>query len=370
MMKWARRAALAVMAMLVPVAPAGAADRVPGPRYERDYQPYIRCGPEVTAWFGRRVALVLDGERPDRRDPQVMAKIVATFDRTFDAYDRVTGRRPRLDAPLLGRIRIEVSPRVGGGLANHGTLGIAVGDGFFKGLYDRVKAGKNTYDHVFFYEIARNYWMEDMNPPIDYHTSAGPDSWGWWTVAFNNLMAAVMPKQVPGVDDLHYAGRGRAGFARGMEAFLDEYIAHPEKYDWANSWCAPRLPWSPKTSVNDLMTGLLVHLQRKHGGIAFVSGLYREIPRQRPLPRDRSDYLACRDNIYAACSLAAREDLGDFFTKNLRWTLSTSTRARVQRALRATRAEGGGGVRGRGPEDGRQPADRRRAAATPESRDP
>src|SRR5690348_14414837 len=85
-MRGARLAAVA--AVLAAVAPAGAADRVARPKYARDYRPNIKCGPEVTAWFGKRVALVLDGERPDQRDPQIMARITGTFDRVFDAYDR------------------------------------------------------------------------------------------------------------------------------------------------------------------------------------------------------------------------------------------------------------------------------------------
>lgn len=327
-----RRMPVALAAILL-VASATEAGPKAVQRHLRDYQPYIKCGPEVTVWFGKRVALILDGEAPGRRDPDVMARICSTFDRIFDAYDRVTGRRPKLERPLAGRIRIEVTPKVGGGLAHHGSLGFAVGDGFFQKLYDRVKSGVNTYDQVFFYEIARNYWMEDMNPAIDYHTSGGPDDWGWWTVAFNNAMAVVMPGQVPGIDDMFYFGQGGREFATGMEAYLDEYLAHPEKYTWENSWCVRLLPWKENTSVNDLMTGLLVRLQREHGGVKFISGLYREIPRQRPLMRDRSDYQTARDNFYAAASLAAREDLWDFFTKDLRWTLRETAHRRVKEGL-------------------------------------
>ena len=337
-----RRQLLAGLALnLVPVASAFGRDsptrktQKARPVRLRGYQPYIKCGPEVTAWFGARCALVLDGETPGRRDPEVMGKICLTFDRIYEAYIKVTQRHPKLDSPLDGRVRIEVTPQVGGGLANHGRAGVAIGEGFFGGLYERVKAGTNTYDQVFFYEIARNFWMEDMNPPIDYHTSAGPQDWGWWTVGFNNAMSVAMPAQVEGVEDMFYFGQGGKAFAAGMEANLDTFLGDREKYTWTNSWCVRMLPWKENTSLNDLMTGLLLRLQREHGGIRFVTALYREIPRQRPLPRSKSDYPAARDNFYAAASLAAGVDLWDFFSGDLRWGLSEPTRRRVANDLKS-----------------------------------
>lgn len=306
---------------------------IPAPQMIANYRAHIAGGPSVAVWYGRRVALVLDGETLDERDPATMTRICTALDETFDAYDRLTGAKPALTAPLRGRIRIEVSPKVGGGLAHHGRLGVAIGDGFFKNLYQRVHAGKNTYDQVFFYEIARNYWMPAMNPPIDYHTSKGPHDWGWWTVGFNNAMSVIVPQAVPSVDDMFYFGQSGQQFAAGMEANLNTYLAHPELYNWENSWCVPLLPWKERTSVNDLMTGLLLRLARDHGGAAFIQRLYTQIPKQRPLPQNRSDYPACRDNFYATASLAAQQDLYEFFVSDLRWAVSDAARQRVRNQL-------------------------------------
>lgn len=311
----------------------GEEKNIPNPVEMDNYRAFIACGKKVTVWFGERVAIVLDGENISQRDPKVMSKICQSMDEIFDAYDDVTGRKPRLRAQIKGRIIIEVSSRVGGGLAHHGQLGVGIGDGFFKNLYKRVEKGENTYDQVFFYEIARNYWMRDMNPPIDYHTSKGPDDWGWWTVGFNNAMSVVLPKEVDSISDMYYFGSNGEAFAKGMEANLDVYLAHPEKYNWTNSWCVPLVPWKERTSLNDLMTGLLLRLQREHGGGEFMKGLYREIPKQRPLPKSRSDYQATRDNFYAAASLAAEKDLWMFFTKDLRWEISKEAHQRVVKSL-------------------------------------
>ncbi len=299
----------------------------------RDYKSYIAGEGEVTVWYGDRTALVLDDEpNPEDRDPKTMAAILNTLDDIFDAYDQVTGRKPKLTAPLKGRIRIEVSRRVGGGLAHHGRLGIGIGDGFFKGLYERFARGERTVDQVLFYEIARNYWMADMNPAIDYHTSKGPADYGWWTVGFNNAMSIFLPQEIDSIDDMYYFGSGGKKFADGMESNLTAYLDAPQEYNWENSWNVPLVPWKERTSVNDLMTGLLVRLHRDHGGIDFIKRLYAEIPKRESL-KSRADRQGARDNFYQACSIAAGKDLFDFFSGELRWKITPDRHRQVQKQL-------------------------------------
>jgi hypothetical protein len=298
-----------------------------------DYRKYIAGSGKAVVWYGRRTALVLDEDSsPDDREPETMGRILRALDAIFDAYERVTGRKPRLSAPLKGRARIEVAKTVGGGLAHHGKLGVGIGDGLFEGLYKRFDDGVKTVDQVFFYEIARNYWMRDMNPAIDYHTSKGPQDYGWWTVGFSNAMSIFLPPEIEQIDDMYYFGSGGKKFSEGMEENLKIYLASPEKYDWENSWNVPLVPWKERTSVNDLMTGLLIRLHREHGGIEFIRRLYEEIPKRKRLA-SRADRQGARDNFYEACSLAARKDLHDFFSKSLRWRISKARRETVRAGL-------------------------------------
>jgi len=300
-----------------------------------NYHAHISCKPQVTVWFGKRVALIIEGETPKNRDPDVMSKICETFDGIFDAYDRVTGCHPKLDphGSIEGHYPLEFSTLTPGGwVAQHGTFGVSWGFGFFDKLYTRVASGKNTYDQAYFYEITRNYWMPDMNPHIDYVTSFSSTDYGWWTVGFNNAMSVFIPKECVGIDDMYYFGKNGQQFSDDMESNLNEYLAHPEKYTWENSWCVRILPWTKNTSLNDLMTGLLIRLAKENGGIKFISGLYREIPRQ-PLLKGRYDYQGERDNFYTASSLAAQRDLYQFFTKDLRWQISAEARKRAMTDL-------------------------------------
>ncbi len=306
------------------------------PLYEiiDDYRAYIAGSGTVVAWYGERTALVLDEDpAPEQRDAQTMKRILGAMDAIFDAYDRVTDRRPKLTAPLKGRIRVEVSSDVGGGLAHHGRLGVAIGDGFFRGLYERFLQGKSTVDQVFFYEIARNYWMRDMNPSIDYHTSKGPRDYGWWTVGFNNAMSIFLPAEIEAITDMFYFGSNGEQFSEGMYRNVETYMKNAEKYNWDNSWNVPLIPWKERTSVNDLMTGLLILLHREYGGIEFIHRLYQEIPKRTPL-QSRADRQGARDNFCEACSLAAGKDLEPFFTNELRWKISDSCRERIRQSLK------------------------------------
>ena len=308
---------------------------IPLPEVLTDYRPYISGDNEVVVWYGRRVALVLDEDNSiNNRDVKTMQRVVTSLDEIFDAYDRVTGRRPKLTSPLRGRIRIEVSSKVGGGLAHHGRLGVAIGDGFFDGLYKRFANGQHTVDQVFFYEIARNYWMADMNPSIDYHTSKGPQDYGWWTVGFNNAMSIFLPHEIKSIDDMYYFGSNGQQFSDGMEANLNTYLAAPNKYNWDNSWNVPLIPWKERTSVNDLMTGLLIRLHREHGGSEFISRLYAEIPKRKPLA-SRSDRQGARDNFYESASIATKKNLYEFFSNDLRWNISKERQTAVAERLNA-----------------------------------
>ncbi len=297
----------------------------------KDYKAYIASGETVTAWLGKRTALVLDGvDDPSKYDQKVMTEIVQVLDDVFDAYDRVTGQSPKAGSRAFeGRATVEVSSKVGGGLAHHGRLGVAIGDGFFKKLYHRFEKGEKTLDQVFFYEIARNYWPRTFNPRIDYHTTKGPKDYGWWTVGFNNAMSIFMPSEVEGITDMHYFGSGGQRFSDGMEANLAAYLEGD--YTWKEGWCINLVPWKERTSLNDLMTALLIRLHRENGGNEFIAKLYREIPKLPEL-KGRDDYQGARDNFYIASSLAAGKDLKKLYNE-LRWKLSDEAINRVKRSL-------------------------------------
>jgi autotransporter-associated beta strand protein len=296
-----------------------------------DYVPAVAGGPVATAWYGDKVAVIIQGEtNPLARNMAAMDRIVHTFDNVITAYDEIVGRTPSHSADLNGHIRFEIPLDIGGGLGGHGTYGIAADDAFFNGLYNRVVANPtasgHAYDQVFFYELARNYWLSDLNPRIDYATSDGPDHWGWWTVGFNNAMSALVTRQpIEGLSDMYYFGNNGAYFSNAMTANVDTYTGS-SAYTWANSWDKDRMPWNTNTSLNDLMSGTVIKLYDAYGGIRVVEGMYREIPKLNALAGWPADDAGARDNFYLAASRAVDTDLRSYFTGTLKWSLSSGIR--------------------------------------------
>ena len=82
------------------------------------------------------------------------------------------------------------------------------------------------------------------------------------------------------------------------------------------------------------MTGLLIRLHREHGGSEFISRLYAEIPKRKPLA-SRSDRQGARDNFYESASIAAKKDLYEFFSNDLRWNISKERQTAVAERLNA-----------------------------------
>ena len=295
-----------------------------------NYQKNIAGGKLVSAWLGQRTALVIDGEKnPEKRDHKIMAELVHTFDKMFKAYEEITGVKPNNYGHFKNLATIEVSDKVGGGLAHHNQLGIAVGTGFFENLYKRWKKGEKTLDQIYFYETARNFWPPEFNRKIDYHTTTGVNDYGWWTVGFNNAMSIFLPAEIPQIKDMYYFGSNGKQFSDGMEKNIIKYIEG--NYSWKEGFCINLVPWAERTSLNDLMTALLIQLHRDYGGNKFIKRLYHEIPKLKDL-KGRDDYQGARDNFYIASSLAAKKDLSDYY-KKLRWDISENAKKEVIKKL-------------------------------------
>ena len=296
----------------------------------------------VAVWYGNRVAIVVD---PQSSLPSpnfaTMTNIAFAFDNLYTAYDQVTGQTPLTGNYLLnGKIRVEFTTNMPSGVAgtasdNSGYYGIAVGNGFmtYSGeLYARYNQGIQTVDQAMFYESQRDYWTPLFNTRIDYATltqppgRANPNSWGWWTVGFNNAMSIFMSQGViAGVTNMYYYGQNAQQFAAGMMANLTTYTNNPQLYNFTNSWCSDWVPWSVPgnpTSVNDLMTATLIDLYNHYGGQLFLSNLYREIPRSAPVPGWPNDITTACNNFYAAASRAAGTNLISYFTNILCWPVT------------------------------------------------
>jgi hypothetical protein len=120
----------------------------------------------------------------------------------------------------------------------------------------------------------------------------------------------------------NYYGNDREAFMSSMETKLVTYVSN-SAFNWNNTFMQNRLPWSPSESVDNLFAGILVNLYRYEGGFSFMSGFFHALPGLVPrAPKSKLDNQAARDNFYLAASIGAQKNLLDFFSSDLRWTIS------------------------------------------------
>lgn len=106
-------------------------------RHYDAYDQYIAVGKTATAYMGPRVAVVIDHACKDAAalaaaNLRAMAAMIYHLEKLLAAFDDAVGKRPELNAPLEGRVRIETAFIDAAGLASHGVAGIATGPAFLE----------------------------------------------------------------------------------------------------------------------------------------------------------------------------------------------------------------------------------------------
>jgi hypothetical protein len=323
------------------------------------YRKHIAGGPgPATAYLGRRAALIIDGGSglddlcstsspassppPSSHDYRAtlaaVALVVRTLEDVLAAFDKAVGRVPPNLCPFHGRVRLEVAflPNAAG-LAHHGQAGVAVGPAFVRGMVDAAKQGKAMIDHVFCYELMRNYiFPEDFTRVLDYCLPSSPDCWGWVNQGFVDIFGTLL---VPRGVDFNYYGKDRARFMTDMATQLARY-RFDASLSWDDVFLRERLPWDGASSLDNVYAGILAELYHAHGGVAFLRGFFRALPLlvQRA-PASKTDVKTARDNFFLASCIGAGKDLREWFEVFLRWPVSEDAKAVVEALLVCAAAE-------------------------------
>ncbi|MBA6264537.1 SGNH/GDSL hydrolase family protein [Colwellia sp. Bg11-12] len=291
-----------------------------------NYNFWCSSNTEAVAWFDDSIAIVIEGNDALAFDHATMTRMVEFFHRLYYKYESITGlTNLPLDTPWQEHITIQIPlDNCGaGGLANHGVRGISVGRGFFDEQYDILLSGQERYHQVFFYESNRNFWPPYFNESFDWAMDDDPMNWGWWTVGMNNAMAVMMSDMLD--VELEYFGQDSMWFRDRMVANFETYKSN-STYNFDYGWRQEYMPWNANESINDLMSGLMIHSYETWGGETWLTNFYQAIGTVLP----RSDvfaYQECRDNIYHIWSDAAEVDLLRFFVDELRWNITSDSDA-------------------------------------------
>lgn len=277
----------------------------------------------ATAWIGEDLVVMVEAETPEDRDPDIMDQVVSVLSDIVGKYELFTGLD---ELPIASEfdgkpvIEVVVDNCGAGGLASHGVLGMSTGTFFLDQFYSNLENGNVAVPQVFLYELNRNFWKPSFNNKFDWAMNDEPANWGWWTVGMNNAQAVMLPISL-GIE-MDYFGNDLAYFRDRMVGELEDYM-NDEQYDFDFGWRQSLMPWHDTESINDLMSGLLIYSYENFGGEDWMMGFYEHIE-NIDIP-DRSDvfaYQECRDNICKIWSLAANENLADFFFNDLRWEIS------------------------------------------------
>lgn len=318
------------------------------------------------AWPGEAVALLVESAENDvpcvSAPGYARAALMRALDSVYATYVHITGGDPpRREEPFRGRVVIQVPIDNAGaaGLAHHGVAGISVGAGLVRPLAERwtracrkgvkwlpsgnagnglegLRFGPRTpkeasVDQVFFYEFSRNFWHPWYNKKIDWACNGDPSCWGWWTVGMNNALAVIVPALID--LPMNYFGRGRSQFRDRMVDELKAYMRYARTVERPfDAWTVSLMPWKPKESVNDLMSGLLIRSFERFGEERWIRGFFREIARApdvNPTAAGGTQFQACRDNVYRIFSRAADANLIHVFTNELRWDISSAAQSEI-----------------------------------------
>ena len=148
------------------------------------------------------------------------------------------------------------------------------------------------------------------------------------------------------LDDL---GIGFDYWGRDGRQFMADMVAQLERYrgDAGLAWGAVfrhvRLPWDASSSLDNVYSGLLITLWRRHGRGRFLRRWFMgAIPLLRArCPATKADVGGAADNFFLAACYAAGADLTAYFCGELRWPVSPGAGGPALEAVLAAAAADG-----------------------------
>ncbi|QDS93496.1 Dockerin type I repeat protein [Roseimaritima multifibrata] len=272
------------------------------------------------AYEGKHVTLLA-------KSPNLAVKdidgLIAEIDRGYEVYAQTTGLEPSDYGLSVGKTIIaQVDQTCGAGCGYLGVRGIEVDTEFFDVAVEEF-ASSGTPDHLFFYELGRNFWFYqsklEFNDLRSDHESRG--SGDFMVNGFPILMERAISEFLEIPFSGPPEGAGTPASQASMARWLDTYTSDPEMnfdsvfLDFEGSLYNDPLTVAGNIGTMDYFSEIMLDLAREYGELEFLKRFWQEVGK-RP---DLTDVDSAISNLVDAASIAAGEDLHDRFINKYKW---------------------------------------------------
>ena len=247
-------------------------------------------------------------------DPEIMGRIVYTFDKAYENYKEITGYTPGISRQYKNLLVITemTSDEVGcgAGCGYLGATGIELQSGLFSRLYNGVKL-YDQYEQAPFYELGRNFWNYAKYKSVLKGEGASAKWFEANTTGFAVFMRFLIinSNEIPGGP--WDSGKGVAwnDFYSAMKGLI--YKQRDEAgHTFANTFEAGLPPYSGPLSVNDFWASLLFYFAPVGGEKMFAKSFLANLS-NRPLATNTASAVA---NFVDAISLTLGKSVdSDFY---------------------------------------------------------
>ena len=219
-------------------------------------------------------------------DPEIMGRIVYTFDKAYESYKEISGYSPNVSRQYKNLLVITemTSDEVGcgAGCGYLGATGIELQSGLFNRLYNGVKL-HDQYEQAPFYELGRNFWNYSKYRSVLKGDAASAKWFDANTTGFAVFMRFLIVNinEIPGGP--WDSGKGVAwnDFYSAMKSLVykqKDEIGH----NFANTFEAGLPPYAGPLSVNDFWASILFYFAPASGEKMFAKSFLANLSNRPP----------------------------------------------------------------------------------------
>ncbi|TWU50963.1 PA14 domain protein [Rubripirellula tenax] len=297
------------------------------------------------AYEGEHVILL--AKSPDLAQNDIN-RLIRQIDRGYEIYRETTGRDPVDNGLSIGKTIIaQVDQTCGAGCGYLGARGIEIDTDFFdNAVIESAETGKP--DHIFFYEMGRNFWFYQSK--LEFNELRQDRSTRGSGDFMVNGFPILMERAISEFADIPFSGpqdgAGTPEFRASMDRWLTNYKANPEAtfdsvfLDFEGSLYNDPSTAGGNVGTMDYFAEIMLDLARDYGELEFLKRFWQEVA-QRP---DMTDVDSAISNLVDSASIAAGEDLHDRFVNQYKWDTVNYSRRFEDFDLAGREQFGGGGL--------------------------